>query len=520
MSLLMDALRKAEADKKQASAATPDSAAVIEEPHDNDIDLGDAFVSSAAAESKPFSPEPDELLAPPAGLALEPLETEADIALAADSTAGIEPSDETRVAAVEPSSRTPTTRAVENQNDTYSDHAQSDRIPDVEPLAASNSARVVNSGITEAVVSAHTVFDAGAQGPSRRVIISGSVIAVVIACAFTSLGIYYFNLPPIAHQIPSPSVAFDVEKSPSKVLPTVAVESAAEAPAKTVMRIETPRDLEVPPSSIADAEVMAVPSLPDDATAHFPEYTAPELDASDYKEEPIIGAGEQEPDTTTTRQAESTPGTIVIGVRPGEVRIARSARTSDTNEIMKQAYAAYVVGDYARSEELYQSVLSQRPEQRDALLGVAALKLRAGEVAQAHRLYREVLKRDPNNPTASAAMFSLESGGGDQATESRLKMMLDEGVDVGYIYFSLGNLYARNRRWADAQQSYFEALRNSPTNPDYNYNLAVSLDRIGQRAAAVKYYDAAIGYTDSQQVGFDPARALARIQNIGRESSP
>ena len=55
MSLLMDALRKAEADKKQASAATPNSAAVIEEPHDNDIDLGDAFVSSAAAESKPFS---------------------------------------------------------------------------------------------------------------------------------------------------------------------------------------------------------------------------------------------------------------------------------------------------------------------------------------------------------------------------------------------------------------------------------------------------------------------------------
>ena len=106
------------------------------------------------------------------------------------------------------------------------------------------------------------------------------------------------------------------------------------------------------------------------------------------------------------------------------------------------------------------------------------------------------------------------------AMECRLKLLLDGGVDVGYIYFSLGNLYARNRRWADAQQSYFEALRNNPTNPDYNYNLAVSLDRIGQRTAAAKYYDAAIGYTNSEQAGFDPAHALARIQSIAQESSP
>jgi len=46
-----------------------------------------------------------------------------------------------------------------------------------------------------------------------------------------------------------------------------------------------------------------------------------------------------------------------------------------------------------------------------------------------------------------------------------LKLLLDEGADTGYIYFSLGNLYARNHRWADAQQAYFEALRNHPQNP-------------------------------------------------------
>ena len=93
-------------------------------------------------------------------------------------------------------------------------------------------------------------------------------------------------------------------------------------------------------------------------------------------------------------------------------------------------------------------------------------------------------------------------------------MLLDEGVDAGYIFFSLGNLYARHNRWADAQQAYFQALPNHPDNPDYNYNLAVSLDRIGQRQAALKYYDTAVTLTDSGHAGFDSAVALARIQAI------
>ena len=209
-----------------------------------------------------------------------------------------------------------------------------------------------------------------------------------------------------------------------------------------------------------------------------------------------------------------------IGVSVGEIRIARGGTTSQFDSLINEAYAAYIAADYPLAEDLYSRVLSQRPQQRDALLGVAALKLRNGDVSTAHRLYRNVLQLDPNNPTASAALYSIEGRVGGELTESRLKMLLDGGVDVGYIYFSLGNLYARNSRWADAQQAYFEALRNNPANPDYNYNLAVSLDRIGQRVAAAKYYQAAVGFTDTNQAGFDPASALSRIQAIITANGP
>lgn len=206
-------------------------------------------------------------------------------------------------------------------------------------------------------------------------------------------------------------------------------------------------------------------------------------------------------------------------MRHGEVRIARSPRNADTVATLDLAYTAFMAGNYTQAEELYQRVLSQTPEQRDALLGTAALSLRNGDVAAAHRMYRAVLKRDPGNPTASAAIFSIEGGSGDQVTESRLKMLLDDGTDAGYIFFSLGNLYARHKRWADAQQAYFEALRNNPGSPDYNYNLAVSLDRIGQRAAAVKYYGAALTLTEDETAGFDTARARARIDAINSAAS-
>ena len=42
-----------------------------------------------------------------------------------------------------------------------------------------------------------------------------------------------------------------------------------------------------------------------------------------------------------------------------------------------------------------------------------------------------------------------------------------------YLYFTLGNIYADQNRWPDAQQAYFQAHHLQPDNPDYAYNLAV-----------------------------------------------
>ena len=455
MSLLMDALRKAEADKKQALTADPGVA--IEQ-----FATGEAAADVATRELRHAGDR--ELAEPRAGAAMSSATVPKS---AGDDLEGVELS-------LEPL----------ELNDGAVEAAV--RLPSV---AGDTGTPRIASSITATLTTAQTVFDAGPGGASKRAMVWGAV--AVIGCGLAGAGIYYLQQAPKAVRIPSPSVAAEVESLRPKALPIVELEPARQSMPEAIVTIEP-----VIESGIEDTagalSAMAGPPAPAD-----------DLTSSPSAAEPLTPTG-----------AGGAPASPRLGIRPGEVRIARSDSAGGTGAELNQAYAAYVGGDYARAEELYQRVLSRRPEQRDALLGIAALKLRDGNLAQAHRLYRQVIKRDPGNPTANAALFSIESGAGDQVTESRLKMLLDEGVNAGYIFFTLGNLYARHHRWADAQQAYFEALRNHPTNPDYNYNLAVSLDRIGQRQAAAKYYGAALTLTDVQGVGFDTALALARIHAI------
>ena len=521
MSLLMDALRRAEADKKQGSSeenaksafTSDDRAAAPASADDSESDDHASLAETVDLRRATRNPAPPE---PSAELTLEPLAY----------TELLDPEPEPEPEPVAPpatpddaavSNRTstlPSMRGVAQARDDYFDDSRAPTASGASPadpldalMAEPVSSR--ESGITETVASAATVFEAGTSGPSRRAIIWGGVGAAVIAALLIGAGFYYFHQAPATLALPSPSVAVDVEKPLPRELPVVPVTGAATPapapPTEPVARIEP----ENPAPAMPDVADVPVPVNAQAATA--PSMTPPE--------NPTPQAVAEHVDAPTAAVAPPTnpsPALVpsVAGMSLGQLRIARSRSGASVEPLLNEAYDAYVRGDYAAAASAYATVLEQQPERRDALLGMAALKLRDGEVAAAHRMYRDVLQRDPGNATAQAALFSLESGAADNVSEARLKLLLDEGVDGGYIYFSLGNLYARKQRWPDAQQAYFEALRYHPANPDYNYNLAVSLDRIGQRDTAAKYYAAAVDLADTENSGFDPAAALARLQTI------
>jgi cytochrome c-type biogenesis protein CcmH/NrfG len=81
------------------------------------------------------------------------------------------------------------------------------------------------------------------------------------------------------------------------------------------------------------------------------------------------------------------------------------------------------------------------------------------------------------------------------------------------VLFALGNLYAQQGRWPDAQQAYFRAYGAAPDNPDYAYNLAVGLDRLNQPKLA-STTTSALALAQDKAVGFDRNALRKRLHEL------
>jgi tetratricopeptide (TPR) repeat protein len=80
----------------------------------------------------------------------------------------------------------------------------------------------------------------------------------------------------------------------------------------------------------------------------------------------------------------------------------------------------------------------------------------------------------------------------------------------------LGNQYAQQSRWSEAQAAYFKAYSIDPQNADYAFNLAVSLDQLRQRKPALEYYQRALALADKRAASFDSAQARSRVQELSK----
>jgi len=196
------------------------------------------------------------------------------------------------------------------------------------------------------------------------------------------------------------------------------------------------------------------------------------------------------------------------------IRIENRKQPNRIDPILTSAYQAYQQGDFATARQQYVAALKQDPNNRDALLGIAALARQNGQDAIAAQYYRHVLELNPRDPEAYAGMASLGNDDSPSA-ESRLKLLLAQQPQSGTLNFTLGNLYAGQQRWPEAQRAYFNAYNLQPDNADYAFNLAVSLDHLGQGKAAANYYQRALQLgSTSATAGFDRAQVQQRLNAL------
>lgn len=556
MSLLMDALKKAEKDKKKAADETrPDvyapalsdpsagGVAPTELPAQGGLRLaplgrgtspggqgGVATEALVAGETTGGGVDPDATRFPAEGtigLWGATLETR-------EGAAGVEVTP-----ALNRESTLPSQRALNASLKDYFESSESlerSRTGVAGAASETSGPRAFRVGDTVSRVSADTVFSASRRSSLSKTVSAGLWVALVLCVSLAGLwvwseldpgGVLGAGLPPLpasARVPPASDTALAGTDGPAPAPADPA--PVVSAPAVPAAGAPEPRAADTP-GHLAELPAIDPPALERDAfsgraglkPAPTSEASPPELDPEATRGTATAQDDSPAPRESFPPEATRAARTAPPNAPPSAIRIRRSPPRDRLDPDLTEAYRAFQSGNPSRAETLYRRVHAREPDRRDALLGLAAVAMRQGRTPEAYGYYRRLIELDPRDSVALAGIASLTGSGGREANESRLKLLLDQFPNAGHVHFALGNLYAKQGRWAEAQAAYFKAYTSDSKNPDYSFNLAVSLDQIGQGRAALGYYRRALNAADRGVKGFDTAQVLTRIQALSSQPS-
>jgi Tfp pilus assembly protein PilF len=272
-----------------------------------------------------------------------------------------------------------------------------------------------------------------------------------------------------------------------------------------------------PPSAAIPAPA-AVPPAPTLAAAPV----APMIGTSSVPGPANSAAKDKDEDDEVATVAARTP-TQPRRARPAPARepdtdspVRLTKAPLKVNPALLRGFDAFNRGDMELAQLEYERAQKSDPRNTDAMHGLAAIAVRQGRHDQADSLYRRIIEADPQDTVAMSALINSRTQIDPGAAESRLKSLSAAQPDLAAPQFALGNLYARQGRWNEAQQAYFSAYGAEQDNPDILYNLAISLEHLRQNRLAAQYYGLAIAAAQSRPAGFDRAQATARLQALQR----
>jgi Flp pilus assembly protein TadD len=198
-----------------------------------------------------------------------------------------------------------------------------------------------------------------------------------------------------------------------------------------------------------------------------------------------------------------------------QLQIQRGTLKASVDADIMRGYKALSQNQFSQAREAYSQVLSSNPTQRDALLGIAYAHQALGNTDQALSTLRRLVELYPRDSDGMSALYLI--GGGDLvAEETRFKQLLDRSEYPAAVHYTLGVIYFEQRRFGEAERAFSRASSLSPTQPDYAYNLALTLDQLGRSRDAARQYVVALNLANQTSAVFsrDLARARLKILTI------
>ena len=351
-----------------------------------------------------------------------------------------------------------------------------------EARAGIAAARTAGAGARSDAEAANTVFQAKQNNASGSR--AGIIWAISIAIAVVVLGasgyIWYMM------ESLKPRVA-PVARA-SRPLPIALPGPQANAP---------PIDAPGAAPSTTAPPVAAAPAMTD---APLKEATPPATPAPETRRKDVVASLLQEARSPAA-------------ARP-DLKLERSPERPTIAPGVAEGYRLLLAGDLAGARRSYSNAFAADPTSVDAQLGLATIEARLGNRAEAATLYRGVIDLDPRNGTALAGLAALAEETRPDAMQDGLQAALARSPDNAALHLALGNSYAAQLHWAEAQAEYYEAHRLEPGDPDIAYNLAVSLDHIGQSRAAAGLYARALANARGKGAQFDAAAVARRLAEL------
>lgn len=194
------------------------------------------------------------------------------------------------------------------------------------------------------------------------------------------------------------------------------------------------------------------------------------------------------------------------------ISVSRNVDQMETFNSLQQAYRHYQNGDDARAQVLYAQVLDHEEHNRDALLGLAAIAVRQNDRLKAQDIYSELLTLDPRDTVAQAGFVGVTRSLDPLQQEARVKQMLEQEPNAPHLLFTYATFLMQQQRWGEASRVLLSAYQAQRDNPDYAFNLAVTLDHQGQNANALTYYRTALDLASKQSASFRADEVRRRIE--------
>ncbi len=208
---------------------------------------------------------------------------------------------------------------------------------------------------------------------------------------------------------------------------------------------------------------------------------------------------------TVTAQIDATAQTEQLP------RITRSQTPASVDPDVMRGYKALQQNQFGQAREAYSQALARSPTQRDALLGIAYAHHALGNTEQALSTLRRLVDLYPRDSDAMSAIY-LISGGDLQTEETRFKQLLERSESPAALHYTLGVLYFDQSRFGEAERAFSRAASMAPDQPDYAYNLALALDRLGRARDAARQYVVALNLANQSNAIFSRDLARARLK--------